>query len=283
VTEVIAEVGVAVLQLQQAGLAYTITGDVYFDSAAAASASWTLGDESGLDRAAMLALSAERGGDPERPGKRDPLDPMLWIGAREGEPAWDSPVGMGRPGWHIECSVIAARHLAMPITVQGGGSDLIFPHHEFSAGHTAALTGSHLAAVYSHTGMVAFEGEKMSKSLGNLVLVSRLVAGGTDPAAIRLVLLAQHYRSDWEWTTALLADAEARLARWRAWAVGTSVESRGESDGEPSTLLERLREAISNDLDTAGAVAAIDAHIEAGTPASSTDLDAIDALLGIRL
>jgi L-cysteine:1D-myo-inositol 2-amino-2-deoxy-alpha-D-glucopyranoside ligase len=279
VTDVVDPVADAVGRLLDNGLAYRLddgTGDIYFDTAAAASDAWTLGDESGLDRATMLVLSAERGGDPERAGKRDALDPQLWRGERAGEPSWPSAVGAGRPGWHIECSVIAGQYVELPLTVQGGGSDLVFPHHEFSAGHTAALTGGHLAALYAHAGMVAYEGEKMSKSLGNLVLVSRLVAAGTDPRAIRLALLDRHYRADGEWTRALLTAAECRLATWETWAGSTVPDDDG-------SLLGALRAALADDLDTPRALAIVDGHIEAGMPATAVSVDAIDALLGVRL
>ena len=276
VTDVITPVAEAVDRLLEADIAYRVDDDVYFDNAAAASVAWTLGDESGFDRATMLALSAERGGDPQRPGKRDALDPMLWLSERDGEPSWPSVVGAGRPGWHIECSVIAQRYLDTPITVQGGGSDLVFPHHEFSAGHAAALTGHRLADSYVHAGMVAYDGEKMSKSLGNLVFVSQLTADGVDPRAIRLALLDRHYRADWEWTRVQLTEAECRLATWETWAADFS-------DRADATLLEALRSALADDLDTPTAVAAVDAHVASGARATQTDLDAIDALLGVRL
>jgi L-cysteine:1D-myo-inositol 2-amino-2-deoxy-alpha-D-glucopyranoside ligase len=277
VTDTIAEVADAVARLLDDGVAYRVDSDVYFDNARAASAVWTLGDESRLDRATMLALSAQRGGDPEREGKRDALDPLLWRGERDGEPSWPSPVGPGRPGWHIECSVIAQQCLGTPITVQGGGSDLVFPHHEFSAGHAAALTGRPLAGLYAHAGMVGYDGEKMSKSLGNLVLVSRLVDEGTDPRAIRLSLLAHHYRADWEWTRGELANAECRLATWEAWAANST--GAGTAD---APLVEALRTALASDLDTPAALAAVDAHVESGAAATTADVDALDALLGIR-
>ena len=281
VSEVIVPIANAVKELLDAGTAYLVdstdaAGDVYFDSAAAARLSpWHLGQVSHLDRAAMLSLAAERGGDPERPGKRDELDPLLWRAERPGEPAWDSPVGRGRPGWHVECTVIGLQHLRSPITVNGGGSDLLFPHHEFSAGHSAVLTGENWAGIYSNSGMVGFEGRKMSKSLGNLVFVSRLVADDVDPRAIRLAILAEHYRSDWEWTPARLEQAIARLATWQAWAIAPTTDD--------DTLLNLLRSILGNDLDTPGALSAIDAHIASGAKATAAAADAIDALLGIRL
>ena len=281
VTDVITEVAEAVDRLLEADIAYRVDDDVYFDNAAAASAAWTLGDESGFDRATMLALSAERGGDPDRVGKRDALDPLLWLSERDGEPSWPSVVGVGRPGWHIECSVIAQRYLDTPITVQGGGSDLVFPHHEFSAGHAAALTGHRLADSYVHAGMVAYDGEKMSKSLGNLVLVSQLIADGVDPRAIRLALLDRHYRADWEWTRVQLTEAQCRLATWETWAADVSGEEA--TDQTDATLVDTLRSALVDDLDTPAALAAVDARVATGARATVTDLDAIDALLGVKL
>ena len=265
VTEVIDQIGRATSRLLDAGLAYRVDADVYFDIAAAQqSAPWVLGEESGLDRDTMLALSAERGGDPDRPGKRDPLDPLLWRAAREGEPSWPSEAGEGRPGWHIECSVIALMHLGRDFTVQGGGSDLVFPHHELSAGHAAALSGHPLARVYSHAGMLAYRGEKMSKSLGNLVLVSALREAGVDPAAIRLALLAHHYRADWEWFDSALDEAAERLAVWRAAARRAPASRDADRDAghddtpEERAVVARMRAALRADLDTPGALRAVD-------------------------
>jgi L-cysteine:1D-myo-inositol 2-amino-2-deoxy-alpha-D-glucopyranoside ligase len=277
VTERIDEIASAVKSLSDRGLAYVLDGDYYFDSTAVEAVEpWTLGDESNYDRTLMLALSAERGGDPDRPGKRDPLDPVLWRAERAGEPSWHSVVGAGRPGWHIECSVISAEFLDLPLTVNGGGADLIFPHHEFTAGHTIALTGTRLASIYSHAGLVAYRGEKMSKSLGNIVLVHELASRGVDARAIRLAILSQHYRDNWEWTDALLDAASDRLDQWRAWAAN-AVE------GEAPELLSALRSAVAGDLNTASALDAIDSAIESGAPATTNDLAAIDALLGVSL
>jgi len=283
VTEVIDDVAEAVHALLTGGYAYAVPSDdvaddIYFDTdAAARNTDWHLGLESNLDSHTMLALSSERGGDPDRAGKRNPLDPLLWRSAREGEPSWRSVLGEGRPGWHIECTVIALNHHKTSITVNGGGSDLIFPHHEFSAAHATALTGEPLAEVYSHTGMVAYQGEKMSKSLGNLVFVSTLTEAGTDPRAIRLALLANHYRSDWEWTDAVLRAATERLSAWQAWA-GTT----GENDQKPAHLNE-LRTALADDLNTPAALDVVDGWVASGRAASTVMVDAVDALLGVRL
>jgi len=203
------------------GALYNVDEDVYFaKSADAAFGSLSgPGTASGYDPAEMAELAAQRGGDPDRPGKKDPLDVLVWLAERPGDPAWDSRFGRGRPGWHVECAAIATEYLGNTFDVQAGGSDLVFPHHEMSASQArvalAPAEGA-FARVYAHAGMVSYHGEKMSKSLGNLVFVSSLLADGVDPMAIRMALLAHHYRSDWEWTDAVLGDAQARLARWRA-------------------------------------------------------------------
>jgi L-cysteine:1D-myo-inositol 2-amino-2-deoxy-alpha-D-glucopyranoside ligase len=222
-------------KLAAKGALYDVDGDVYFarGSDPGFGALSGPGTASGLSIAQMTELSAERGGDPGRSGKKDPLDPLVWRAERPGEPAWDSRFGRGRPGWHVECAAIAARYLGRAFDVQAGGSDLVFPHHELSASHARVALGTTggevaFARVYAHSGMVAYEGQKMSKSLGNLVFVSRLRESGVDPMAIRLALLAHHYRSDWEWTDAVLAEAVDRLAKWRsAVAAAGSAGSTG--------------------------------------------------------
>ncbi|MFJ9647176.1 cysteine--1-D-myo-inosityl 2-amino-2-deoxy-alpha-D-glucopyranoside ligase [Streptomyces sp. NPDC004244] len=268
-------------RLRDAGAAYELDGDVYFS----VESDTHFGGVSNLDAEAMRLLSAERGGDPDRPGKKNPLDPMLWMAARPGEPSWDGgSLGRGRPGWHIECVAIALDHLGMGFDIQGGGSDLAFPHHEMGASHAQVLTGEFpMAKAYVHAGMVALHGEKMSKSKGNLVFVSALRRAGVDPAAIRLALLAHHYRSDWEWTDGVLAEAEARLARWRA------AVSR--PDGIPAdALVEEVRAALADDLDAPAALAAVDRWADAQNATDGTDTAApglvtrtVDALLGVAL
>ncbi|ANW20970.1 cysteine--1-D-myo-inosityl 2-amino-2-deoxy-alpha-D-glucopyranoside ligase [Streptomyces clavuligerus] len=268
-------------RLLGAGAAYELDGDIYFS----VESDPHFGEVSHLDAAAMRLLSAERGGDPERPGKKNPLDPMLWLAARSGEPSWDGGgLGPGRPGWHIECVAIALDHLGMGFDVQGGGSDLVFPHHEMGASHAQVLTGEHpFAQAYVHAGMVALHGEKMSKSRGNLVFVSALRRDGVDPAAIRLALLAHHYRADWEWTDGVLQEAVERLARWRA------AVSR--PDGPPAdALLAEIRTALADDLDAPAALAAVDRWAARQNDGGGTDEGApglvsraVDALLGVAL
>jgi len=284
VTDEVERIAEAVAFLQETGYAYAVPtpesegDDLYFDVNRPTEA-WTLGDESGLGRETMLALSAERGGDPDRAGKRDPLDPLLWRAARAGEPSWDGAVGPGRPGWHIECSVIAGDRLGLPISVQGGGSDLVFPHHEMSAGHAAALAHQPLAAAFVHTGMIAYQGEKISKSLGNLVTVRGLLDDGADPRAIRLALLSHKYSDDWEWFDSELTSATTRLATWDAWASGADA---GHAD-DAAEVAARVRARVADDLDTPGAVAAVDTAIAGGTAVTPELVDLVDALLGIRL
>ena len=240
------------------------------------------GTVSGLDPATMIELSAERGGDPARPGKKDPLDALVWLAARPGEPCWDSEFGAGRPGWHVECAAIATEYLGAVFDVQAGGTDLVFPHHELSASHArvAAGGGPVFARRYAHAGMVRFGGEKMSKSLGNLVFVSALRAAGVDPMAIRLAILANHYRQDWDWTDAGLAAAADRLARWRravsadaAVPAAETVEPAGEAAvpaaeaaaeaAEAAVVLAAVRERMADDLDAPGALAAVDQWVTA--------------------
>jgi L-cysteine:1D-myo-inositol 2-amino-2-deoxy-alpha-D-glucopyranoside ligase len=273
-----------VVALLDDGSAYRLedgTGDVYFDIAAAP----RFGYESNLTREQMLVFFAERGGDPQRAGKRDPLDPLLWRGAREGEPAWPGgSLEPGRPGWHIECAAIALDRLGDTIEVQGGGNDLLFPHHECSAAHAERLTGTApFASHYVHAGMIGLAGEKMSKSRGNLVFVSRLRADGVDPMALRLALVADHYRSDRQWTDDALKQGEQRLARWRA-AVAVASGPSG------ADLLAGVRARLSDDLDTPGALALVDSWADAALAGYDGDRaapglvrDTVDALLGVRL
>ncbi|MEU9741403.1 cysteine--1-D-myo-inosityl 2-amino-2-deoxy-alpha-D-glucopyranoside ligase [Micromonospora chersina] len=282
--ESIPDIAEKVLVLLKDGAAYRLddgTGDVYFDVAAAPA----FGYESNLSREQMLEIFPERGGDPDRAGKRDPLDPLLWRGAREGEPSWPGgELGAGRPGWHIECAVIALNLLGDRIAVQGGGNDLLFPHHECSAAHAERLTGqAPFADHYVHAGMIGLDGEKMSKSKGNLVFVSRLRADQVDPMAVRLALLSGHYRSDRSWTDELLVAAQERLARWRR-AAAVPAGPSGEE------LLTGVRARLADDLDTPGALAVVDdwvgqalAGVADDAEAPKLFADTVDALLGIRL
>jgi len=267
-------------RLASRGSLYELEEDVYF--AKNADSSFGLlsgaGTPSDLGQAAMAELSAEHGGDPARPGKKDALDPLVWRGERPGEPAWESGFGPGRPGWHVECAAIASEYLGTEFDVQAGGSDLIFPHHEMSGSHArVAFVPDAFARVYTHAGLVSYQGAKMSKSLGNLVFVSRLRESGVDPMAIRLAILAHHYRSEWEWTDEILARATQRLARWR------EAVAVGGTDGSEAVLAE-VRDRLADDLDAPGALAAIDRWARGDTPRGG-DLvrAAADGLLGVAL
>lgn len=282
--EAMDEIAEAVSKLLAAGAAYRAEDaeypDVYFDHTTTAE----FGYQSGYDEPTMLGLFAERGGDPDRAVKRHPLDALLWRCARPGEPSWDGALGPGRPGWHVECSAIALNRLGSGFDVQGGGSDLIFPHHEFSAAHAEALTGSRpFARHYCHAGMMALDGNKMSKSKGNLVFVSRLRGDGVDPMVIRLALLAGHWRADRSWTPDLLDVAAARLARWRE-----AVRLPAGPGAAP--LVAGLRQHLADDLDTPRALAAVDAWATDAVTRRGTDphapalaRSAVDALLGVDL
>lgn len=278
--ESIPRVVTLVEKLLDNGSAYKVDDDIYFSVGATA----RFGEVSHLTHDEMVRIAAERGGDPERPGKKDPVDPVLWRAKREGEPSWESSVGPGRPGWHIECAAIALTELGDTIDIQGGGTDLIFPHHELGTAEAEAATGKWpFARFFVHTGLVALDGEKMSKSRGNLVFVSKLRNAGTDPAAIRLALLAHHYRGDWEWFPSDLEGAEARLATWR------STVALG-SGPDPTLVVSEVRAALSDDLNTPAAIAAIDRWADKATHAGGTTPQAgatiatlVDSLLGVLL
>jgi L-cysteine:1D-myo-inositol 2-amino-2-deoxy-alpha-D-glucopyranoside ligase len=242
----------------ESGHAYQAGGGVYFSVASFP----RFGQVSHLDHAEMLRLAAERGGNPDDPNKVDPLDFVLWQPSAPDEPSWESLWGPGRPGWHIECSALAMRELGTTIDLHGGGSDLIFPHHECEAAQSESATGAPFVRHWMHVGMVGLGGIKMSKSLGNLVFVSDLLKEW-EPAAVRLAIISHHYREPWEWYDSLMPEAAARLEAWRA---------GGEGEGP----LEAVRAALDDDLDTPGAIHLIDEAAAAGLPVSASA-----ALLGV--
>ncbi|WP_327139621.1 cysteine--1-D-myo-inosityl 2-amino-2-deoxy-alpha-D-glucopyranoside ligase [Nocardia sp. NBC_01327] len=282
--ESVQEVVELVDKLLASGAAYVVDDAQYPDIYFRHDATEQFGYESGYDRATMDRLFAERGGDPQRAGKRDPIDALLWRAERPGEPSWPAPFGAGRPGWHIECAAIALNRIGTEFDIQGGGSDLIYPHHEYSSAHAEALVkGRRFARHYVHAGLIGLNGEKMSKSRGNLVFVSTLRRSGTDPAAIRLGLFSGHYRHDREWSDAVLSDALSRLDRWRS---ATALPSGPAAED----TVARLRQHLADDLDTPKAIAAVDSWaqqaLEYGGPDTSAPAlirDAVDALLGITL
>lgn len=260
-TSAIADIRKFIGKVLDRGHAYEAGGAVYFDIHSFGG----FGDLSGMSRAEMIAAARESGGNPEDPNKRDPLDFVLWQPSLPDEPAWGSLWGPGRPGWHIECSTLAMRDLNTPtIDLHGGGSDLIFPHHECERAQSEAATGQPFVRHWMHQAMVCYKGEKMSKSLGNLVFVSELLKDW-DPRAIRLAVLGHHYRQSWEWEDGVMDAATERLERW---------QSAGNGDG----ALDEVRAALDDDLGTPAAVEAIEAAVGKGEGASEAAM-----LLGVDL
>ena len=283
VVEAMPLVEASIEKLTAAGTTYLVDKDLYFD----VHADSDFGSRSHLSVEKMLEIFAERGGDPTRAGKRDPLDALLWLSHRPGEPAWPSKNGDGRPGWHIECCAIALHYLApdssseTSIDIQGVGSDLIFPHHEMSAVQGKILEGREFASHYVHSGMIGLDGIKMSKSLGNLVFVSKLVAAGSDPMAIRWALMESHYSEDRSWSNTLLQGAESWIVRLRA---ALSMMECAPTD----EVIARIIEAQADNLNTVAALSAIKEWVvmcEAGsTGGAAGELSrAIDSLLGLAL
>ena len=246
----------------ESGHAYVSGGSVYFDVSSFPS----FGAVSNYDKDTMLAYAAERGGSVEDPNKRNPLDFVLWHPSAPDEPAWETIWGPGRPGWHIECSALALRELGTTIDLHGGGSDLIFPHHESERAQSEAATGEPFVRHWMHVAMVRMNGAKMSKSLGNLVFVDKL-RETWDPRAIRLAILSHHYRHSWEWHEQLMPEAANRLDRWVN-AVGSAS----------TRLMHEVRTSLDDDLDVPGALGAID-----DAAARGEGVVEAAALVGVRL
>lgn len=244
------------------GFAYVAGGSVYFD----VSKSPTFGEVSHYSQEQMIEFARQRGGKVDDPNKRHPLDFVLWHPSADDEPSWDTTWGPGRPGWHIECSALALRELGTTIDLHGGGSDLIFPHHECERAQSEAATGEQFVKHWMHVAMVFKDGEKMSKSLGNLVFVDKLRTEW-DPRSIRLAVIEHHYRTEWEWDDELMPRNHARLVAWTA-SVG----------GSSSTVLDQVRDRLDDDLDTPGALQVIDEAAAAGA-----DVSAAASLLGVEL
>lgn len=244
------------------GFAYVAGGSVYFD----VSKSPTFGEVSHYSQEQMIAFARQRGGNVDDPNKRHPLDFVLWHPSADDEPAWDATWGAGRPGWHIECSALALRELGTTIDLHGGGSDLIFPHHECERAQSEAATGEPFVKHWMHVAMVFKDGEKMSKSLGNLVFVDQLRTEW-DPRSIRLAVIEHHYRNEWEWNDELMPRNRARLEAWKA-SVG----------GSASSILDDVRACLDDDLNTPGAVSVIDAAAAVGS-----DVRQAASLLGVDL
>ena len=264
-------------RLSDAGHTYTVDGTTFFD----VSTDDDFGSLSGYDEDTMLSLAAERGGHPDDPRHRNPLDFVLWQPSANDEPAWNSPFGPGRPGWHIECSAMAMDNLSDTIDLHGGGDDLVFPHHECEEAQSRCATGEPLARHWMHVGMVAYEGTKMSKSLGNLVFV-RMLRNLHDPRALRLAMLGHHYRAGFEWFDTDIDDGITRLSR-------LVDAARRPCGPDPAPTLAAVRAALDAALDAPPAREAID--VVAGAiiahagddPTAPSGLRQAAGLLGIQL
>ena len=273
----------AIAELQEQSSVYPVDTDYYFS----VRSDLNFGSRSNLSQQQMLDIFSQRGGDPNRLGKQDPLDCLVWMSQRVNEPGWESSLGKGRPGWHIECTAIALEYLQPSdmdetlIDIQGGGSDLIFPHHEMCATQAQVITGKELAETYVHAGMIGLDGEKMSKSKGNLVFVSRLVASGVDPMAIRWALMLDHYRSDRMWSDAVLQKAQNEIAQLR--------EALSKPTSAPTEdLITSIVDALSDDLDTPLVLSHLNAWAaltrEGSHGGNSEELrNVLDALLGLQV
>lgn len=272
----------AISDLQDQASIYPVEEDFYFSVKNDAK----FGTRSHLSDFEMMEIFSQRGGDPARVGKKDPLDCLVWMSQRVGEPGWNSTLGKGRPGWHIECTAIALEYLDPSdlqdtlIDIQGGGSDLIFPHHEMCAAQAQVITGKELASTYVHAGMIGLDGEKMSKSKGNLVFVSRLVSAGVDPMAIRWALMTHHYRSDRMWSEAVLQTSQTEIDQL------SNALARAEC-APTADLIELIVSALSDDLNTPLVISALNSwsglSLSGESGGKSSDLKiALDALLGLK-
>ena len=273
----------SIASLEEAGTVYRVDNDYYFKVRSDSE----FGRRSQLSQSQMIEIFSQRGGDPQRKGKQDPLDALLWLAQRPNEPGWESGYGVGRPGWHIECCAIALGYLDIDpredtsIDIQGGGSDLIFPHHEMSAAQGKAINGMEFAANYVHAGMIGLDGEKMSKSKGNLVFVSKLLNAGVDPMAIRIALMSHHYRQDHMWQESDLNTAQEFLNSLQIALSRMEVAPTDE-------VIDEIIVALSQDIDTPRALKSLQDWISAtndgGSGGKPGELSrAIDALLGIAI
>lgn len=262
VTDAISPIRDDIARLLEQGDAYVAGGNVYFATPHAPG----FGDIGHLSRESMLQLAAARGGAVDDPNKRDPLDVVLWQQSAHDEPSWQAPWGNGRPGWHIECTAIINATIGRHVMIHGGGADLVFPHHECENALASSMGATALADIWMHVALLSYQGEKMSKSLGNLVFVRDLL-WRYEQAEVRLSLLEHHYRQEWEWHDEALVQARNRLARWR------SADGR-----ERSGLVDAVRERLDDDLDAPGAIALIDEAASSGARVRDSA-----ALLGIAI
>ncbi|MCW5857384.1 MAG: cysteine--tRNA ligase [Caldilineales bacterium] len=287
-TDVIPGILAGVQRLIEAGAAYEANGNVYFH----VDAYPAFGQLSHIPRDQMLAVANQRGNIPGDPNKRDPLDFVLWQTQKPGEPAWNSPWGPGRPGWHIECSTMSTQLLGETVDIHGGGGDLAFPHHECEIAQVEPVTGKPFVRFWMHAAMVYHEGEKMSKSLGNLIMIRDLLKRWS-PDAIRLYLASHHYRQSWSYDAGDLARAEDKAGRLLAAAIAPSgprplPAAVSAAVDEAQT---RLLAALDADLDAPAALAALDDYaaclLDVGPDhdrtAAQSLLRRLAAIFGLRL
>ena len=253
-------------ELRRRGLTYTVDGDIYFDTAALRNFGLLPRYPEGL----LLALAAVRGGDPSKQAKRNPFDFVLWKRSSLGSPHWDTELGAGRPGWHVGCAAMSLNALGPTLDVHGGGTDLVFPHHECKRAIAEATTGKPFVKHWVHTSVVTYAGEKMSKSLGNLVFV-RDILQGCDPVVLRVALMSHHYRNGFEWSPTVLNPAREVVARLRS-------AMAGGGGADPRSYVAEVRAALDDDLDAPRALRAVTA-LATSINQGGNDETAIDGLL----
>ena len=265
--------------LDQRGFLYQIENDHYFSVE-------SFLEEMPFSIDEAIKIFSERGGDPERAGKRHPLDPVVWMAHQGDDPSWESKFGLGRPGWHVECTAIAVHYLDSAnvdpiIQIQGGGSDLIFPHHYMSEQIVRAAYGRGFANNYVHSAMIHLDGEKMSKSKGNLVFVSKLLSRGIDPMVIRWALLSGHYQQDRSWSDELLQKSTSEVSLLRSALAQSEV-------AEAKELIQSIISDLANNLDTPAALNRLIAWAKSSQSSPKVNESGlvsrgIDSLLGLAL
>ena len=265
--------------LDQRGFLYQIENDHYFSVE-------SFLEDMPLSSDEAIKIFSERGGDPKRAGKRHPLDPVVWMAHQGDDPSWESKFGLGRPGWHVECTAIAVHYLDSAnvdpiIQIQGGGSDLIFPHHYMSEQIVRAAYGRGFANNYVHSAMIHLDGEKMSKSKGNLVFVSKLLSQGIDPMVIRWALLSGHYQQDRSWSDELLQKSISEVSLLRSALAQSEV-------AETKELIQSIISDLANNLDTPAALNRLIAWAKSSQSSPKVNESGlvsrgIDSLLGLAL
>jgi len=223
----------------------------------------------------LVSMAKERGCDTDRQGKVNPLDPIIWKASKDDEPNWKEDFGTGRPGWHIQCISLANKFAELPLDIQGGGKDLIFPHHSMSEEQNAALGFGELALNYCHVGMVSYQGSKMSKSKGNLVFVHQLIDEGISPMVIRLALMSHHWRSDWEYTKDLIEESKEFYSE-------LSKKFKGKFISQVDQ--DKVIEIMLNDLDAPKVLSFLKEAKPLSDSQNNVSIDLLlEALLGLKL